>query len=214
MLSCVWLCDLMDCRLPGSSDCGILQARIPDWVAISFSILYALVMVITDCDSRIWCGCSSVHLHKHPGNPVQAHGICIWREVWGETHPEQSLGENVSNSDESPGWGQTIRSNLTSHPLGVDGLLVQFSCSVVFHSFQPHGLQYTRPPCPSPTPKACLSSCPLSRWCHPTISSSLIPFSSRLQSFPASGSFPMSRFFASGSQNIGASASACPFNEY
>ena len=139
-------------------------------------------------------------------------GRCVWRV--GGTHPEQSLGENVSNSDESPGWGQTIRSNLTSCPLGVDGLLIQFSFSVVSHSFQPHGLQYARLPFPSPTPKACLRSCPLSRWCHPTISSSLIPFSSRLQSFPASGSFPMSRFFASSSQNIGASASACPFNEY
>ena len=63
-------------------------------------------------------------------------------------------------------------------------------------------------PCPSPTPRACSNPCPLSQWCHPTISSSVIPFSSHLQSFPASGSFPMSQFFASGSQSIGASASA------
>ena len=65
-----------------------------------------------------------------------------------------------------------------------------------------------RLPCPSPTPRACSNSCPSSQWCHPTISSSVIPFSSCLQSFPASGSFPMSRLFASGGQSIGVSASA------
>ena len=72
----------------------------------------------------------------------------------------------------------------------------------------PHGLQHTRLPCLSPTPRACSNSCPLSRGCHPTISSSGIPFSSCLQSSPASGPFPMSQFFASGGQSIGASASA------
>ena len=85
---------------------------------------------------------------------------------------------------------------------------VQFSHSVVSDSLQPHELQHARLPCPSPTPRACSNSCPSSPWCHPTISCSVIPFSSCLQSFPASGSFPMSQFFASGSQNIGVSASA------
>ena len=66
----------------------------------------------------------------------------------------------------------------------------------------------TRPPCLSPTPRACSNSCLLSQWCHPTISTSVVPFSSHLQSFPASGSFPMSQFFESGSQSIGVSASA------
>ena len=75
-------------------------------------------------------------------------------------------------------------------------------------SLQPHGLQHARLHWPSPTPRACSSSCPLSQWCHPTISSSVVPFSSFLQSFPASRSFPMSRFFASGGQSIGVSASA------
>ena len=84
----------------------------------------------------------------------------------------------------------------------------QFSPSVVSDSLQPHGLQHARLPCPSPNPRACSNSCPSSRWCHPTISSSVIPFSSHLQSFPASGSFPMSQFFASGGQSIGVSASA------
>ena len=77
---------------------------------------------------------------------------------------------------------------------------VQFSCSVVTNSLQPHGLQHTRLPCPSPTPRVCSNSIPLSQWCHPTISSSVVPFSSSLQSFPASGSFPISQFFASGGQ--------------
>ena len=75
-------------------------------------------------------------------------------------------------------------------------------------SLEPHGLQHSRPPCPSPTPRAYSNSCPLSWWCHPTISSSVIPFSSCLQSFPASGSFQMSQFFASGGQSIEISASA------
>ena len=75
-------------------------------------------------------------------------------------------------------------------------------------SLRPHGLQHARPPCPLPSPGSWSNSCPLSWWCHPTISSSVIPFSSRLQSFPASGSFQMSQFFSSGGQSIGASASA------
>ena len=85
---------------------------------------------------------------------------------------------------------------------------VQFSLSVVSVSLQPHGLQHARLPCPSPTPGAYLNSCPSSQWCHPTISSSVVPFSSHLQSSPASGSFPISQFFTSGGQSIGVSASA------
>ena len=78
-------------------------------------------------------------------------------------------------------------------------------------SLSPHGLQHTRPPCLSPTPEVCSHSCPLSQWCHPTISSSVIPFSC-LQYFPASGSFPVCQFFPSGGQRIGASASVLPMN--
>ena len=84
---------------------------------------------------------------------------------------------------------------------------VQFSCSVVFDSLWPHELQHARPPCPSPTPGVHPNPCLLCQWCHPTISSSVIPFSSCPQSFPASGSFPMSQLFASGGQNTGVSAS-------
>ena len=83
---------------------------------------------------------------------------------------------------------------------------IQFSCSVVSSLLQPYGLQDTRLPCLSPTPRACSNSCPLIWWCHPTIASSVVSLSSCLQSFPASGSFPMSQFFTSGGQNIGASA--------
>ena len=85
---------------------------------------------------------------------------------------------------------------------------VQFSHSVMSNSFWPHGLQHARPPCPSPTPGVYSNSCPLSWWCHPAISSSVVPLSSHLQSFRASGSFPRSQFFASSGQSIGVSASA------
>ena len=84
---------------------------------------------------------------------------------------------------------------------------VQFSHSVASISLWPHGLQHARLPCPSPTPGAYSNSCPLSQWCHPTISSSEIPFSSHLQSFSASGSFPVSLFFTTVGQSIGVSAS-------
>ena len=87
----------------------------------------------------------------------------------------------------------------------------QFSCSVMYDSLWPHGLQPARLPCPSPTPGAYSNSCPSSRWCHPTISSSVIPFSCCLQSFPESGSFQMSQFFPLGGQSIGVSASAPVF---
>ena len=83
--------------------------------------------------------------------------------------------------------------------------IVQFSHLVMSNSLQPHRLQHTRLPCPSPTPGACSNPCPSSLWCHPTISSFVSPFSSCLQSFPASGSFPVSQFSASGGQSIRAS---------
>ena len=85
---------------------------------------------------------------------------------------------------------------------------VQFGHSVMSDSLRPHELQHARPSCPSPTPRVHPNPCPLSQWCHPTISASVIPFSFCPQSFPASGSFPMSQFFASGGQSIAAAASA------
>ena len=96
--------------------------------------------------------------------------------------------------------------NLRAIKVSVELLL--FSRSVMSNSWWLHRLQHTRLPCSSPSPGACSNSCPLSQWCHPTISSSIIPFSSCLQSFPVSGSFLMNQFFTSGGQSIGASASA------
>ena len=95
---------------------------------------------------------------------------------------------------------------LFNSPISLES--VQFSRSVVSSSLWPHGLQHSKPPCSSPTPRVHSNSCPWNRWCHLTISSSVIPFSSSLQSFPASGSFPMSQFSTSGGQSIGALASA------
>ena len=105
-------------------------------------------------------------------------------------------------------WGTSERSNSLRQPKEMLIVIVQWSnCSTLL----PHGLQYARFPCPSPSPRVCWNSCLLSWWCHPTILSSVIPFSFCLQSFPESGSFPMSWFFPSGGQSTGASASALVF---
>ena len=101
-----------------------------------------------------------------------------------------------------------LQRNIPNKSQNISGSSVQFSHSVASNSLQPHGLQHARPSCPSPTPGVYSNSCPLSRWCHPTISSSVVPFSSCPQSFPTLGSFQMSQFFASGGQSIGVSASA------
>ena len=111
------------------------------------------------------------------------------------------------------GWNQlgAISPRLQKVELGLPEKYVisaHFSCSVMSDFLRPHGLQQARLPSPSPTPRACSNSCPLSWWCHPTISSSVIPFSSCFQSFPVSWSFSVSQFFASGGQRIGVSASA------
>ena len=116
------------------------------------------------------------------------------------------------------GWVAIFSSTGSSQPRDgtwvshIVGRLVQFSRSVVSDSLRPHGLQHARLPCPSPTPRACSNSCPSSQWWHPTILSSIIPFSSCLQSFPVSGSFPMSQFFTAGGQSLEASASVLPMN--
>ena len=101
--------------------------------------------------------------------------------------------------------GHVLGSNKFLHPQFSS---VQFSHSVMSDSSRPHGLKHTRLPCPSPTPRACSNSCPSSQWCHTSISFSVIPFSSCLQSFPTSGSFPMSQFFTLGGQSIGTSTLA------
>ena len=116
-----------------------------------------------------------------------------------------------SPSSSFPGFA---RHSLESNELDLEFLILpvvvtfssfHFSCSVTSNSLWPHGLQHTRLLCPLPIPRAYSNSCPSPWWCHPTISPSVAPFSSCLQSFPASGSFPMSWFFASGGQSTGVS---------
>ena len=154
---------------------------------------------------------------------------------WIELNLLQSLDPAVFNSRVSPYWTSSISSIIVCIPtsnshafyllnsdpvapwgfagpgetiLPVQFSSVQFSCSVVSDSLRPRESQHARPPCPSPTPRVYPNSCPSSRWCHPAMSSSVVPFSSCPQCLPASGSFPMSQLFTWGGQSIGVSASA------
>ena len=124
------------------------------------------------------------------GNPLQ---LFLPRESCGQ----RSLGAAVHRVTQSRTWLKRLQFSSD-----------QFSRSVMSDSVQPHESQHARPPCPSPVPGVHSESCPLSWWCHPAISPSVVPFSSCLQSFPASESFPMRQFFASGGQSFGVSASA------
>ena len=119
--------------------------------------------------------------------------IILWP---GMTHLVPVLSQNACC-----GWGAWCHSEFWD-------ISVQFSSSVMFNSLYPHGQQHARLPCPSPAPRAYANSCPSCWWCHSTISSSVVIFSSCLEYFPASGSFPMSQSFPSGGQSIGISASA------
>ena len=150
----------------------------------------------------------------------QAFGILstVWENSgrqWStdETRVPQSMGsQRVGHDLGTERQLDSIKMQLSSAQLSsVQFSSVQFSRSVVSDSLQPHESQHARPPCPSPTPGVYSNSCPSSRWCHPAISSSVVPFSSCPQSLPASGSFPMSQLFASGGQDIGVSASASVF---
>ena len=148
-------------------------------------------------------------------------------KAWKDTHPRrkgfQKMGNSVTVQDPMSTSGDRPLSHILCFSSSLEYLdnsvwgtfpelfyrcKSQFSCSLLSDSLWPHWLQHSRPPCPSPTPGVYSNSCPSSRWCHPTISSSLFPFSSCPQSFPASGSFPTSQFFTSGGQSIGVSASA------
>ena len=119
--------------------------------------------------------------------------------IWGEWHAPRGLRSSANFPHTLP---------YPSFPSDCSWvMLMLFSCSAMSDSLQPNGLQHSRLPCPSLFPGVCSNSCPLSQWCHPTILSSIISLSSCLQSFPASGSFPMNQFFSWGSQSIGVSAS-------
>ena len=147
---------------------------------------------------------------------IQGETAQLWNQFRGKQNrkPKANLLQHWSN----PNASNAPMDSLVYKPIdflllcklvGVGFLFssVQFSHPVTSDSLQSHGLQHASLPCPSPNPRACSNWCPLSRWCHPTILSSVIAFSC-LQSFPASGSFPMSWFFAPGGQRIGVSASA------
>ena len=146
-----------------------------------------------------------------PKVKLLGHMIILCSEKWPNSFPKwlwHFIFLPVVHEDcNPPHLHQHLLFVFSSITIRVGMSSIQFSRSVVSHSLRPHGLQHTRPPCPSPMPRVYPNSCPLSWWCHPTISSSVVPFSSCPQSFPASGSFPMSQLFTSGGQNIGVSAS-------
>ena len=127
------------------------------------------------------------------------HGINILQNLLWEMLPLWDSYSKMGNEKETYNFVTEVLEILSS---------VQISHSVMSDSLRPHEPQHTRLPWPSQTPRVYPNSCPLSRWCHPTISSSVIPFSSCTQSLPASGSFPKSQLFTSGGQSIGVSASA------
>ena len=154
-----------------------------------------MVFFLASCTKKSICGVLYLRYKDSSGSKYLFLLSCLYTA--GSTLQFHWLDE---------GAGSHPPFSLITHPIQL--LSVQVSCSVGSVSLWPHGLQHARLPCPSPTSWACLSSCPSSRWCHPTISSTVVPLSSCLQSFPASRSFQMSQFFASGGQSIGVSASA------
>ena len=162
------------------------------------------------------------HLDYKEIKPVHPKGNQLWIST-GRTSaeaeapilwlPDTKSWHIVKDLDAEKDWGQRRRGQQRMRGLNgitnsVDMLLLLFSGSIMSSSLWSHGLQHARLSCPSPPPRACSNSCPLSLWCHPTILSSVVPFSSCLQSFPALGSFPVSQFFESGGQCIGVSTSA------
>ena len=219
--SCPTLCNPIDGSPPGSPVPGILQARTLEWVAISFS------------NERKWKvkvkSLSRVRLFETPWPAAyQAPpSMGFSRQEYWSGVPSLPYIYIYGKMNQAYLYIYPLPSGFSSH-LGhqsanslcytVFPLVVYFIShsiqSVVSNSLWPHGLQQARLSCPTATPIACSNLCPLSQWCHPTISSSIIPFSYCLQFFPLLGSFPISQFFASGGQTIGAStlASVLPMN--
>ena len=165
----------------------------------SWVFLYPLIQKHT-CTAMVTVAvCETGKIWKQPKHPSTEEWMQMWC-IYMQWNITQAQKERIFD----------ICSNVDR----LGGHSVQFTPSVASNSLRPHGLQHTRPPCPSPTPGVYPSSCPLCQWCHPTISSSVVPLSSCLQSFPASGSFQMSQLFASGGQSIrvSASTSVLPMN--
>ena len=183
--SCLTLWGPKDCSLQAPMSMRILQARILEWVAMPSS--RGLLN-----PGLLHCRWNLYHLSHQGSYPIRVaypfSNGSSWPRNWAVVFCTA---------------GRFLSAELLSS--------VQFSCSVVSDSLRPHELQHARPPCPSPTPGVYPNLCPSSQWCHPAISSSVIPFSSYPQSLPASGSFPMSQLFTSGGQSTGVSAAASVF---
>ena len=215
------LCSPMDGNLPGSSVHGISQARILEWVAISYSRGSSWPRDLTwvSCVSCIGRGVLYLPLH-HLGSPYHELGglnnIDFFLRI---LEAEKSWNQGASVIRLWGGLASWLSDSyfLTCHPMMDRAWSYLSSSLVVVQSlshvqlFVTHALQHDQLPCPSPSPGVYSNSCPLSQWCHPTVSSSVTPFSSCPQSFPASGYFSVSQLFASGDQSIGASASASVF---
>ena len=172
---------------------------------VTQSSILAWEIPLTEEPSRLQIMGSQNNLTLNNNNKgkLQEEGI-NWAKAW------RMAVITTWRSPKSKGWKWKCKGNILKSFWFLQAIRssVQFCRSVMSYSLPPHRLQHARPPCPSPTPGVYSNSCPLSRWCHPTISSSVVPFSSCLQSFPASGAFPMSQFFTSGGQSIGVSVSA------
>jgi len=180
--SCLSLCNPMDCGLPGSSVHEISQARILEWVAISFSR--------ASCQSRdqtcVFCIGRRILYHWATGKPIY---VCVYIHIFlfrfFYYYKIYKILQDTEYSSLCYKFLLFIYFIYSNVHLSIPLLL--FSCSVVSNSLQPHGLQHARLPCPSSSSRTCSNSCPLSQWCHLTISSSVIPFSS----------FPSIRVFSS-----------------
>ena len=144
--------------------------------------------------------------------PKESYGARPWVEGWHSLDAFLQCPQSTWSQQRSRKASFLLRWPYIFIVLEGRSQSVQFSRSVMSDSLWPHGLQHSRLTCLSPTPGARSNSCPSSQWSHSTISSSIVPFSSCLQSFPASGSFPMSQFFESGGQSTGVSASVLPVN--
>ena len=225
--SCLTLCDPIDSSPPGSAVPGVLQARTLEWVAISFSAWKWKVKVKSLSLVRLlatpwtatyqvpppmwfsrqeyWSGLPlpSPHFQHHSSKASILQGLAFF--TLQVSYPSMTGGK--TNTSAMLTFFNKMMSLLFQYTVSV-----QFSHSVVSHSLWPHGLQHSSLPCPLPTPGACANPFQSSQWCPLIISSSVIPFSSCLQSFPASGSFPMSQFINSGGQGIGTSASVLPMS--